>query len=139
MDARGVERQVHTERRRLRAFGITVGCAFAALSLLLLWRGSRLWPYSGVIGVLLLLAGWLAPGILKPLERAWMLAAGIMGWVMTRVILGILFLLIFTPAGLLSRLLDRDPLEQRFPTSAPSYWHPRRQADRSARRMERMF
>lgn len=128
-----------TGRRRLRGFGITVGCAFAVLSLLLLWRGSRLWPYSGAIGGLLLLAGLLMPGILKPLERAWMLAAGALGWVMTRVILGILFLVIFTPAGLVSRLLGKDPLEQRFPTNAASYWHPRRQTDRSARRMERMF
>ena len=58
---------------------------------------------------------------------------------MTRVILGLVFILLFTPAGLIIRLLRKDPLKLRFDKTAPTYWHPRKATDSSPERMERMF
>ena len=65
--------------------------------------------------------------------------AGYLGWFMTRVILGLVFLLVFSPAGLIMRLLGRDPLKLRFDRRAASYWESRAEQDRSPERMERMF
>jgi hypothetical protein len=44
------------------------------------------------------------------------------GWVMSHVILGIIYYLVLTPIGLLLRALGRDPLRRRFETGARSYW-----------------
>jgi hypothetical protein len=130
------------ERPRLRRFGLTVGLALLVVGALLLWR-HRAWlplpaPFGALGAVLLLLAG-LAPLWLRPIEWAWMKLANALGWVMTRVVLGLIFLLVFTPAGLIRRLLGKDPLELRFDRRAASYWHARAGADPSPGRMEKMF
>jgi len=44
-------------------------------------------------------------------------------------LLAIVLYLVFTPVGLLLRLLGRDPLERGFDRAAPSYWTARRRAD----------
>ncbi|MBM3318255.1 MAG: hypothetical protein FJY75_10445 [Candidatus Eisenbacteria bacterium] len=127
------------ERRRLRAFGLTVGGALALLGALLAWKQRPAWPLCAGAALLLIAAGLGAPSLLRRVERLWMRLAMAMGWVMTRVILGLIFLVVFTPAGLALRLLRRDPLELRFDRKAASYWRPRRDQDRSPARMERMF
>jgi len=91
------------------------------------------------IGGLLVGLGLLVPTWLAPVERVWMAVARAMGWVMTRVILGLLFCLIFTPAGLILRLLGKDPLGLRFPIDVPTYWQERTSYDRAPARMEKMF
>jgi hypothetical protein len=127
------------QRRHLRKFGLTVGVAFLVLTALLFWQGRPLWPlFAGLGGILLALAAiW--PAGLAGIERVWMKVARIMGWFMTRVILGLVFVLLFTPAGLVMRLLGKDPLELRIDRTATSYWHARPPRDPSPAKMERMF
>ena len=48
------------------------------------------------------------PGMLKPISIFWYLLAEILGTVMSRVILTLVFFLIITPMGLLKRLVSRD-------------------------------
>ncbi len=127
------------ERGRLRRFGLTVGAAFVVVGALLLWRHRDFWPAFGALGALLALGALVAPAALRPVERVWMKLALALGWVMTRVVLGVIFVLVFTPAGLARRLLRRDPMELRFDRSAASYWHRRPPADTSPERMEKMF
>lgn len=131
-----------SEGTRLRRFGLTVGLAFWVVGALVLWRHPAWLPLPALFGalgaVLLLLAG-LAPILLRPIEWAWMKLANALGWVMTRVVLGLIFVLVFTPAGLIRRLLGKDPLELRFDRRAASYWHARPDADPSPERMEKMF
>jgi hypothetical protein len=129
----------HDERGRLRRFGLTVGIAFLALGALLLWRPRGAWPVPGALGAVLLLLAGAAPVALRPIERVWMKLALALGWVMTRVVLGVIFALVFTPAGLARRLFRRDPMELRFDRSAASYWHRRAPADEAPGRMEKMF
>jgi hypothetical protein len=140
--AAALAREAHTragERKRLRSFGLTVGIAFLVLAALLLWKHRSLWPAFAGLGGLLVLMGLAVPRWLRPIERMWMKAARALGWVMTRVILGIVFVLVFTPAGLIMRLLGKDPLELRFDKQRASYWRTREGDDRSPERMERMF
>ena len=127
------------DRRRLRGFGLTVGLAFLVLAAFLLWRHRSAWPVCAALGGLLALLGLAAPAVLRPIERVWMRLAGYLGWFMTRVILGLVFLLVFSPAGLIMRLLGKDPLKLRFDRGTASYWEPRAEQDRSPERMERMF
>jgi hypothetical protein len=132
-------RSVAAERRHLRRFGLTVGAAFGILALILLWRQRPAWPtFAGIASAFLLLAG-VAPMILRPIERIWMQLATWMGWVMTRVILGLVFVLLFTPIGLAMRLLRKDPLHLRFDPRAGTYWTRREGHDPSPERMERMY
>ena len=58
-----------------------------------------------------------------------MLATFPIGWTVSRVILAILFYGVFTPVGVLFRLLGRDALGLQPKPAADTYWTPRRTAE----------
>ncbi|MEN3369421.1 MAG: carbamoyltransferase [Verrucomicrobiota bacterium] len=111
--------------RALRRFGLTVGAVLLVLGKLLQLGhkhgGGPLLP----IGGLLLLAGAFAPSVLRYVYRLWMILALALGWLMTRIILTVVFLLVVTPIGLLQRLCGKRPLEYRFKSDEPTYWQRR--------------
>lgn len=47
------------------------------------------------------------------------------GFVVSHVLIALIYYLVFTPIGLFFRLLGRDPLHRRPDRDAPSYWHER--------------
>ncbi len=65
---------------------------------------------AGLAGIAVLLCGWLRPGLLKPLFIGLSIVSWPIGFVVSEVVLLALFYAVFTPAGLISRLLRRDPL-----------------------------
>src|SRR5205085_8264278 len=83
-------------QRALRKFGVTVGLAFVVLGAVSRWRGHELPPrVLWTLGVLLVVPGLVAPGLLAPVQRAWMAFAEVLGAFNTRVILGLLFYVVF--------------------------------------------
>lgn len=106
----------------LRKFGITTGIIVALLfGLLLPWLFSfhfPLWPWylaGGLIGL-----GLVFPISLGPVYRIWMKFGHVLGWINTRIILGILFYIVVLPMGLLMRLFGNDPMDRK-PSHEPSY------------------
>jgi hypothetical protein len=65
--------------------------------------------------------------------------AVVMGFVMTRVILTILFYGLFTPASLVSKLLGKDLLDERWDKKAETYWVKRPATPFDPRSAENMF
>jgi len=68
-----------------------------------------------------------------------MLIAVVMGWVMSRVILGILFYLAITPVALILRLRGKDLLDIKLDPAAASYWKHRANEPKSRTHCERQF
>jgi hypothetical protein len=60
--------------------------------------------------------------ILRLLFSLWMKLAAVLAWVNTRIILTVAFFLVFTPVGMILRLLKDDPLEREFRKDDNSYW-----------------
>src|SRR5438093_11606493 len=96
----------------LRRFGLGVGGMFLLLGSLSRWRG-HVWPPAVLIplGVLLLVPGLVAPTVLGPVQRVWMRGARVLGEVNSRIILGIMYFLVFAPVGVVLRVFVRDPLD----------------------------
>jgi len=67
----------------------------------------------------------MTPLWLRSVYAAWMKFAFLLAWVNTRLILVIIFYLVFTPLGLLMRLCGADPLERKINKKAGSYWKKR--------------
>ncbi|HVP58740.1 MAG TPA: SxtJ family membrane protein [bacterium] len=132
-------RQIKGGRKELRKFGITVGIAFAVLGGLLLWRGRGGYPYCFGFGALLVLLGLAVPSALKPIHKAWMCLAVVLGWFMTRVILGILFYIGFTPIGLVARLFGRGFLRPPGHGTGDTYWVHRPPGEADPKRYEQQF
>jgi hypothetical protein len=139
MNIREDIRQLKTDTRDLRRFGLMVGGVFALIGGLLLWRHKVSAPYFLWPGVVLMVLGVLLPRALKWVYMAWMSLAFVLGFIMAHVILGLLFYLVITPVGLLARLCGQDFLRLKLDRSAKSYWLPRPQKPRSATDYERQF
>lgn len=112
----------HKTPGELRRYGLVMAGALLAVSALLFFRGAGVWPWTAGLSLGFLAVSLLAPGILAPVERVWMVFAGILGFVMTNVLLTIVFFLAVTPTGLLMRLFRRDPLARGFDPGRESYW-----------------
>jgi hypothetical protein len=61
------------------------------------------------------------------------------GWVNTMALLSIIFYGIFTPVGLLVKLLGRDSLDRKWDSEVSSYWHRRNKAEFIREQYERQF
>ena len=119
------------------------GFLFAVLSLLatifLVWKGSSAWPWCAGAAGFFLVTGLAAYPVLRPVYVGWMTFAFVLGWVNTRLILGLFFYLILTPVGLIMRLLGRDPMQRKLEKDAATYWVTRSGEERSRARYENLF
>lgn len=93
----------------------------------------------GGLGTTLAVLGLTVPMLLKPVYRVWMALAVVLGFIMTRVILTIVYYLIITPIGLLMRVFGKDPMQRRLDPDAPSYWIKKTYTDASKERLEKYY
>ena len=132
-------KNIQSGKRELRQFGITIGVVLGLLGSWSLWRNKEGGYLLLIIATLFLLLGLTLPRLLKPLPKLWMTLAVLLGWLMTRIILTILFYLVLTPIGLLARLSGKDFLNRKFNREAQSYWIPRKAATSDKRNYENQF
>ncbi len=123
----------------LRKFGLTVGGALLVLGALSRWRGHSVAPMVlWAIGVSLVVPGLVFPRVLGPVQRAWMAFAHVLGEVNTRIILGVVFFVVFAPIGFVLRLV-RDPLDRSWRERRASDWVKRTPEPVALERYERQF
>lgn len=125
--------------KELRSFGLLMGCFIAGfLGLLFPWLWNLkfvFWPW--IVGGLLILSGLIAPPMLAPVFHVWRAVGGLLGWVNTRIILALVFYLLFFPVGLVMRLSGWDPLRRVWKDDMISYRIQSKAVDR--KQMERPF
>ena len=116
-------KNIESGKSDLRKFGITVGIILLIISGFLFWKENESFQIFLVVGITFLLTAVAIPVILKPVYWIWMIFAVILGWFMTRVILSLLFYVVFTPIGLTLRFFGKQFLELRWDKSKESYWN----------------
>ena len=132
-------KQLKTDPRTLRKFGLMVGGVFVALGLLFLLRHKAHWPYFVWPGVALMVLGAVLPRLLRLVYLAWMTLAVLLGFVVSHVLLTLFFFLIMLPIGLIARLAGKDFLSLKLDRAAKSYWIKRTNAPKSAADYEKQF
>ena len=90
---------IKSEKRDLRNFGLIMGIFFGFLGGLLWWKSKDTYTIFLVISSAFILLGLILPSVLRPLQKAWMVFAVILGWFMTRLILSVLFYIVFNAIG----------------------------------------
>jgi hypothetical protein len=121
-----------------RRFGLTVGGAFLAIAALTWWRGYSSAPVVfGALGATLGLAGLVIPSHLGPVERIWMAIAHAISRVTTPIVMGVMYLLVLTPAGALRRGFAGNPLVHA--EQDHGYWRSRPAGRRRSADMRRQF
>ena len=132
-------KNIKSGKAELRKFGITLGIVFGLLGGLFLWRDKPCYFYLFLLSVFFLFFGLVLPAFLKPIHKIWMGLALVLGSIMTRVILSVLFYLVITPLGLISRLSGKDFLDLKFNKSASSYWIQRKKVIFEKANYEKQF
>jgi RsiW-degrading membrane proteinase PrsW (M82 family) len=75
-----------------------------------------------VLAVTLGPLGMAWPRILRPIFIGWMALAYPIGWVVSRIVLGIIFFGLFTPVAWIFRMIGRDALVLKSQPDAATYW-----------------
>ena len=111
------------DNKQLRHFGMILsGGLIVIFGLFFPWLSDHalpLWPWL-VAGVLVTI-GVAIPVALTPLYRFWMKLGAVLNWINTRLILGLVFFLIFTPVALIMRIFGRDALARRLESDKTTY------------------
>lgn len=108
---------------KLRSFGVSLIVGFAILGALVwFWWQSQtvaiyMWSIGGGIGVL----GLTGTVIALPFYWIWMGIALVMGTIVSTLIMTLLYFLLFTPMGLIGRLIGRNKLNLKK-QNVDSYW-----------------
>ena len=103
-------------KKKLREFGLLIGFGFP---LLIGWfipslagHGFKEWTLW--VGFLGLIIGLTSPRLLYFPYKFWMKLGVTLGWVNSRIILGLVFILVLLPISVVMRLIGYDPLQTKI-------------------------
>ena len=120
-------------------FGITMGIILSIIGFYLLWEKNNNYNYILFLAAAFFITGLILPSILRPVYKVWMALAVVMNFIMTRVIMAVIFYLIVTPIGLIASLTGKKFLDVKIDKSAKSYWIVREKTSKLKSDYERQF
>ena len=103
------------DKKGLRNFGLSTGMIIVVLfGLFFPWFLAYQFPWwpwlvAGILWVFALIA----PSSLGVVYYYWMKVALMLGWLNTRIILGIVFVIVMIPLGLCLRMISGDPMARK--------------------------
>jgi hypothetical protein len=110
----------------LRKFGFIMGGMFALIfGLVFPWLTDKtsenwpIWPFI-VLAVFWLIA-IIAPQILRPIEHWWQKIGNVLGFINSRIILGVMFFLLIFPIGLILKIFGKDSMNRKLLKEADTY------------------
>jgi len=103
------------------------------------WAHVRTANVFWAIAAALFFTGMALPILLRPVYWVWLKIAAGLAWFNTRLIMFLIFYLVFTPVGLVLRLLRKDLIKQRWDKEAESYWIRRPETPFDPKRYENQY
>lgn len=131
--------RLNLDRKSLRKFGITMGIAFLAMTVIILARHRHSMMPTAAISVVFFLSALILPSLLKPVYIIWMRFAFCLSWFNTRLILTVLFYLVFMPISLVLKIFAKDLLDRKIEKEKNSYWHKKEKSEFNRLNYERQF
>ena len=132
-------KQIKELKKDLIKFGLSVGSIFLIVGFVLYYFEKASALYFIVIGAALLLLAIIYPKVLKPLNKIWMGLAIVLGFIMSRIILTVLFYLVLTPISLLAKMFGKKFMSLKYDESAETYWEKRTIKEKNHLDYERQF
>jgi hypothetical protein len=114
------------DSRTLRQFAALWIVFFGAIGGMQLDKGNALgWPIWG-LAACAGIPGLVWPWLLKPVFVTWMIVAFPIGWLISHLLLALMFYGLFAPLGLILKATGHDPLKRTKPATG-SYWEAKAQ------------
>ena len=106
---------IQIPKRKLKEFSYLIGIGFPLIFgyiiPLITGHPFRTWPLW--ISIPILLSGVFAPTKLQILYISWINVGNVLGWINSKIILGLIFLLVLQPIALIMRIFRYDPLRKK--------------------------
>jgi hypothetical protein len=121
--------------RELRQFGALWVLAFTVIPLMVWHRTDAITTPLTIWGAAIIVAvlGLVFPQFMRLVYLGMSYLAFPIGWVVSHVLMALIYLLVVTPIGLVLKVLRHDPLERSLDRNRKSYWVRCRQPDASGR------
>jgi Na+(H+)/acetate symporter ActP len=132
-------KNINSSKEELKKFGLTIGAVLLLIGGALFYYEKSNYFYFLSAAAFFGAFGLAFPKILLPFHKFWMAFAAALGFVMTRVILSILFYLVFTPMSLIAKLAGKKFLDQKIDKNVSTYWHYREKKEYKKIDTERQF
>jgi hypothetical protein len=135
-----IEIKKNPSRKELAWFGLLLLCFCGTIGALLYWKfdvphvARIVWIAAAAVT----LVYYAVPPIRRPIFVGWMYAAFPIGFVISYVLMAVIYYAVITPIGIMMRILGRDSMYRRFDRDAATYWHERR-TDEAQDRYFRQF
>lgn len=132
-------KHIEASEKSVKKTGITVGVVLILISFILWWFGKNSFVYFSLIGGVFIILSYIAVPLLRPFHKLWIGLSLVLGFVMSRIILTILFYLVVTPIGLLAKLVGKKFMPLGFDNTAKTYWEKRERTVKEKIDYERQF
>lgn len=108
--------------KELRQFGLILAFILFVLFVVIPFFRDKS-PTLTAVSIIVILVLWalVLPASMKHLFKLWMMIGELLGWVNTRIILGVVFVVLFLPVSIMMRLMGKDPLHLSLTKDATSY------------------
>lgn len=127
-------------RRELRRFGITLGIILSVIATIQLLKGhTRVYPWLYTGSALGFVLAIFIPDTLKPIYFVFTKIAHVIGTIITRLFLAVVFYVILTPVGLIAKLFGKSFLDINWKNKPTTYWIKKEQPMEGIERYERQF
>ena len=115
--------KTHFSPKELRDFGlIMAGMLILMFGFVLPWIFSYSTPYwPFIVAIVFAVVALLRPVLLGPVNRVWLKISDVLGWINTRLVMGVMFFLLIAPIGILMRLLGKNTLSLKISDEQTSY------------------
>jgi hypothetical protein len=124
----------------LRSFGFLMGGVLSVVTLVFVYKElpKVAWVLAAVAACFILFA-LVAPSMLKKVYSGWMKFGEVVGSFNAKLILGFMFLSVFSVFHFFLILLRKDFLKRKLNPSAESYWEKREIKDVNVERYEKQY
>lgn len=132
-----IDKSKFNDKKELRTFGIGLAVILAVIGTIQYFVGRDLFPYFYVASGVSLLLSLTVPILIMPFFIFMQYFGMVMNFIMTRVILAILFYVVFTAIGGTARLLGKNFLKMKIYPEKKTYWLDKNQEE--SQRYENQF
>lgn len=106
----------------LKKFGAILGTVFLLITLFISRKPSQnIWP-AFLLSCTFYISALIKPALLKPIYLILTKVSFVMNWIISRLVLFIIFYVLFTPMGLIIRFFGADLLDRKIDKRKESYW-----------------
>ena len=126
--------------KQLKQYGLMMAGVLSCFAILFLYKAWNTAAMALAVWVLFFLTlGLFAPTRLERVYRAWMKFGHVVGNFNFKLILGLMYFVVFTPVRMVASLFREDPLTRKIEPEKKSYWHDCEPRSADPKRFERQF